>query len=70
VEVIKRITETRYGAGVAQYTDQAPGWTVGVLEFNSRRGLGIFLFTTASETALGPTQPSIQGVSGGKAARA
>jgi hypothetical protein len=30
---------------------------IGVLEFDSRRGLGIFLFTTASRTALGPTQP-------------
>jgi hypothetical protein len=26
----------------------------------SQRGLGIFLFTTASRTALGPTQPPIQ----------
>jgi hypothetical protein len=26
--------------------------------------LGIFLFTTASRTALGPTQPHIQGVPG------
>jgi hypothetical protein len=31
----------------------ATGWTVGVLEFDSRRGLGIFLFTTASRPALG-----------------
>jgi hypothetical protein len=30
-----------------------------VLGFDSRRGLGIFLFTTASRTALEPTQPSI-----------
>jgi hypothetical protein len=29
-----------------------------------RRGLGIFLFTTASRTALGPTQPPIQWVLG------
>jgi hypothetical protein len=29
-----------------------------VLVFDSRRGLGIFLFTTASRTALGPTQAS------------
>jgi hypothetical protein len=36
----------------------------GVLEFNSRRGLGIFLFTTASRMALGPTQPPIQWVLG------
>jgi hypothetical protein len=33
---------------------------IGVLEFDSRGGLGIFLFTTASRTALGPTQPPIQ----------
>jgi hypothetical protein len=32
----------------------------GVLGFDSRRGLGIFLFTAASRTALGPTQPPIQ----------
>jgi hypothetical protein len=35
-------------------------WTTGVLGFDSRRQLGIFLLTTASRTALGPTQPRIQ----------
>jgi hypothetical protein len=35
---------------------------VGVLGFDSRRGLGIFLFTTVTRTALGPTQPPIQWV--------
>jgi hypothetical protein len=40
------------------------GWTIGVLGFGSRRGLGIFLFTTASRTALGPTQLPIQWVPG------
>jgi len=34
-------------------------WTIGVIRIDSRRGLGIFLFTTASGMALGPTQPPI-----------
>jgi hypothetical protein len=32
--------------------------------FDSRQGLGIYLFTTASRLSLGPTQLSIQWVSG------
>jgi hypothetical protein len=40
------------------------GWTIGVIGFDSRPGLGIFLFTTASRTAVGPTQPPIQWVPG------
>jgi hypothetical protein len=40
------------------------GWTTGVLGFNYRRWLGIFLFNIASRTALGPTQPPIQWVRG------
>jgi hypothetical protein len=35
-----------------------------VLGFDSWQGLGIFLFTTMSRTALGPTQPPIQLVPG------
>jgi hypothetical protein len=38
--------------------------TIGVLGFDSRRGMGIFLFTTASRTALGSTEPPIQWVLG------
>jgi hypothetical protein len=41
----------------------AKGWTIGVVVFGSRRGLGIFLFITASRTALGPTKPPIQWIS-------
>jgi hypothetical protein len=37
---------------------------IGVLGFDSRRGLGIFLYTTTSRTALRPTQPPIQWVPG------
>jgi hypothetical protein len=42
----------------------ATGWKVGVLGFDSHRGLGIFLFTTASRPAVGPTQPPNQWVPG------
>jgi hypothetical protein len=38
------------------------GWTVGVLGFDSRPGLRVFLFNTASRTALGSTLPPIQWV--------
>jgi hypothetical protein len=39
-------------------------YKIGVLVFNSRRGLEILLFTTASRTALGLTQTPIQWVPG------
>jgi hypothetical protein len=42
----------------------AAGWTIGVFGIDSRWGLGIFIFTTASRTALGPTQLPIQWVPG------
>jgi hypothetical protein len=40
------------------------GWTIGVLGFDFWRGLGIFLFTNAFRTALGPTQLHVQWVPG------
>jgi len=42
------------------FTGLTTGWTIGVREFDSRRELGIFLFSTASRPALGPTQPPFQ----------
>jgi hypothetical protein len=52
-------------ATIAQSVQRwATGWTLGALDFDSRRGLGIFLFTTASTTALEPTQTTIQWVPG------
>jgi hypothetical protein len=40
----------------------ATGWTIGVLGFDSRWGMGIFLFTIATRTALESTQPPSLGV--------
>jgi hypothetical protein len=42
----------------------AYGLEIGVVGFDSRRKLGIFLFTTGSRTALGPIQPLIQWIAG------
>jgi hypothetical protein len=49
---------------LVQYLFIYLGWKIGVLGFDSRQGLGIFFFTTASRTALGLTQPPIQWVPG------
>jgi hypothetical protein len=52
-------------AVIAQSIERwATDWTIGVLDFDSQRGLGTFFFTTASRTVLIPTQPSIQWVRG------
>jgi hypothetical protein len=40
------------------------GWKIRVQEFDSRRGLGSFLFSTAFRPALGPMQPPIQWIPG------
>jgi hypothetical protein len=45
-----------------QLSGIALGYGLDDLEFESLHGLGTFLFTTASRTALGPTQPPIQRV--------
>jgi hypothetical protein len=43
----------------SRYGDQAMDWTIEIPGFDSRQGLGIFIFTV-SRPALGPTQPPIQ----------
>jgi hypothetical protein len=48
------------GAGIVQSIYRLGYELDDRVEFDSRRGLGIFLFTTASRTSLGPTQPPIQ----------
>jgi hypothetical protein len=42
----------------------ALGYELDVRGFKSRQGLGIFFFTTASRSIMGPTQPPTQGVPG------
>jgi hypothetical protein len=60
-----RYTVTNERAVIAQSVySRVTGWTIGVLGFDSRRRLGIFLFTTVSRLALRPTQPPIQWVPG------
>jgi hypothetical protein len=50
------IPEPGYLSGIALDYGLDDRW------FESRQGMGIFLFTTASRTALEPTQPPIQWV--------
>jgi hypothetical protein len=54
-----------FSSPIAQLLQRwATGWTIGVLGFDSRRELEIFLLPTASRPALGPTQHPIQWVPG------
>jgi hypothetical protein len=62
---ISKVSKEYIRAVIAQSVQHwAMGWTIRILGFDSRQGLGIFLFTTAFRTALGPTQPPIQWVLG------
>jgi hypothetical protein len=52
------------GRDYSEDLDIALGYGLDDRGFESREGLGIFLFTTASRLALGTTQPPIQWVPG------
>jgi hypothetical protein len=54
----KRYYELRYLNGIAM------GYGLDDQEFENRQGLGIFLFTTVSRPALGPTELPIQWIPG------
>jgi hypothetical protein len=56
----------KYWTSYSSSVGIAPGYWLddGALGFDSRRNLGIFLFTTVSRPALGPTQRPIQWVPG------
>jgi hypothetical protein len=58
------VTEHEHDSAVIAQSVQrwATGWTIGVLGFDSRRGRGLFLFSTGSNAARGPTQSPIQWV--------
>jgi hypothetical protein len=62
--LIKRLPCNEKARNKSRLHAMATGWKIWVLGFNSRRGLEIFLFTTASKTTLGHTQPPIQWVPG------
>jgi hypothetical protein len=67
IEVVKELSieENIRRAVIAQSVKRwATGWMIGVLGFDFRWELGNFLFTTASRTALGLTQPPMQWVPG------
>jgi hypothetical protein len=58
-DIVLSLTRAMIAQSVQRW---ATGWMTWVLGFDSRRKLGIFLFTAGSRTALGPTQPPIQWV--------
>jgi hypothetical protein len=63
--ILPLFSNTIYVQEPGELSGIALGYGLNNRGFESRQGLGIFLFTTASRPALGPIQSSIQWVAGG-----
>jgi hypothetical protein len=64
VPLLREILDSSSSSSSSGCSGIALGYRLDDWTFKSRQGMGIFLFTTASRPALGPTQPTIRWVTG------